>query len=88
MKEQVDIVNNVPFFQNQVWARAFMTSRKAGLDLPAIVRLRGTQARRAGKSSPTGPHRRCDMFIRTKDDSGSITLKAMARGFGQQPVKG
>ena len=36
--------------------------------------------------TPTGPHRRCDMFIRTKDDSGSITLEVMARGFGQQPV--
>jgi hypothetical protein len=28
------------------------------------------------------------MFIRAKDDSGSITLEVMARGFGQQPVKG
>ncbi len=37
--------------------------------------------------TPTGPHRRCDMFIRAKDDSGSITLEVMARGFGQQPVK-
>jgi hypothetical protein len=26
------------------------------------------------------------MFIRTKDDSGSIILEVMARGFGQQPV--
>jgi hypothetical protein len=26
-------------------------------------------------------------FIRTQDDSGSITLEVMARGFGQQPVK-
>ncbi len=38
--------------------------------------------------TPTGPHRRCDMFIRTQDDSGSITLEVMARGFEQQPVKG
>ncbi len=38
--------------------------------------------------TPTDPHRRCDMFIRAKNDSGSITLKGMARGFGQQPVKG
>ncbi len=37
--------------------------------------------------TPTGPHRRCDMFIRAKDDSGRITLEVMARGFGQQPVK-
>jgi hypothetical protein len=28
------------------------------------------------------------MLIRAKDDSGSITLEGMARGFGQQPVKG
>jgi hypothetical protein len=26
------------------------------------------------------------MFIRAQDDSGSITLEVMARGFGQQPV--
>jgi hypothetical protein len=37
--------------------------------------------------TPTGSRRRCDMFIRTKDDYGSITLEVMARGFGQQPVK-
>jgi hypothetical protein len=32
--------------------------------------------------TPTGPNRTCDMFIRTKDDFGSITLEVMARGFG------
>ena len=37
--------------------------------------------------TPTGPQRRCDMFIRAKDDSGSIALKGMARGFGQEPFR-
>jgi hypothetical protein len=36
--------------------------------------------------TPTGPNRRCDMFIRVKDDSGSIILEGMARGSGQHAV--
>ena len=35
--------------------RRIYDARHCGFDLPAIVRLRGTQARRAGKSNPYRP---------------------------------
>jgi hypothetical protein len=77
-----------PFEKLEVWqlavGAAFMTLVIAGSTCPPSLRL--GVSRRVNRT-PTGLHRRCGMFIRTKDDSGNITLEVMAGGFGQQPVE-